>query len=141
MLKKDDEKYLIRLLGRNQVVLFLGAGFSLGAKNKTGEPFPTGNTLSAKLWEFLGLEGDYDDSSLPILFEAFLSAGVKRQRKLEFLESNLLSGEIPEFYDHLATPFWYKIYTTNIDDVVEKVYKRRSKKLRVLTVRLQVKLN
>lgn len=31
MFDKDDEKYLIRQLSNNQVVLFLGSGFSFDA--------------------------------------------------------------------------------------------------------------
>lgn len=132
MFEGNDEKYLIRLLGRNQVVLFLGAGFSMGAKNKIGESFPSGWLLGEKLWQFLNLEGSYDSTPLPVLYEAFLSEGIKRNIKTDFLENNLLSGEIPELFDKITVPHWYKIYTLNIDDVVQKVYSRNSRRLREL---------
>lgn len=132
MFKDQDEKYITRLLGRNEVVLFLGAGFSLDAKNLSGERFPAGWELGNKIWNFLGYEGEYDKTSLPILYQAFISAGRKREAKTEFLNQNLLSGEIPESYNSMTIPHWYKVYTINIDDVVQKVYSRNGKRLREL---------
>ncbi|TSJ40076.1 SIR2 family NAD-dependent protein deacylase [Fluviicola chungangensis] len=132
MFEEQDEKYLIRLLGRNEVVLFLGAGFSLDAKNKIGESFPTGWALGEKLWQFLGYPGEYDGTSLPILYQAFIGAGIKRDLKTNFLNENLSSGDIPSSYNRITIPYWYKIYTINIDDIVQKVYARKGKKLREL---------
>lgn len=133
MFEKNDEKYLTRLIARNQVVLFLGAGFSLGAKNRLGEKIPSASQLSKKIWQFLNVDGEYDEStSLPVLYDAFINEGIKREKKIEFLEQNLLSGEIPQNYDALTIPYWYKIYTINIDDVVQKVFHRNGKLLREL---------
>jgi hypothetical protein len=50
MFKESDLKYLKRLIGRNQVVLFLGSGFSRAAENRRNEKFPTGFELGKKLW-------------------------------------------------------------------------------------------
>lgn len=127
MFSDTDEKYLLRLLGRNEVVLFLGSGFSRDAQNQNGENFSTGLALGEKIWNFLGYPGDYDKSSLPEMYQAFLSAGIKRQKKIDFLNSNLLSGEIPDIYNYLSIPFWYKIYTLNIDDIPQQVYRRENK--------------
>ena len=132
MFTKQDEKYLLRLIGRNEVILFLGAGFSLGAKNQLGEKFPTGWKLGEKLWHFLGYEGEYDNTPLPLLYQDFVDTGIKRSKKIEFLNENLLSGEIPTIYDVISFPYWRKIYTINIDDVVQKVYSRNNKRLREL---------
>ncbi len=127
MFKENDEKYIKRLIGRNEVVLFLGSGFSRGAENKIKEKFPTGYDLGKKIWEFMGYAGDYDKTPLPEMYQAFVSAGIKKQQKIEFLNSNLLSGNIPDLYNSVCQPFWYKIYTLNIDDIVEKVYRKNSK--------------
>jgi tetratricopeptide (TPR) repeat protein len=132
MFSEKDEKYLLRHLGRNETILFLGSGFSRDAKNQLGESFPTGNALGEKLWEFIGYSGEYDGTSLQEMYQAFTGVGVKRNKKIEFLNNNLLSGEIPEEYDYISKPFWYKIYTLNIDDILEKVYRRESKKTQEL---------
>lgn len=127
MFKKDDEKYLVRLIASNQVVLFLGAGFSRDAKNLLGENFPTGMSLGEKIWKFLGYSGPYDKTSLPEMYQAFLSEGIKKERKTNFLNNNLLSGDIPLTFNSLTYPFWYKIYTVNIDDILTKVFRRNKK--------------
>ena len=132
MFSTTDEKYLIRLLGRNEVVLFLGSGFSRDAENQIGENFPTGQALGEKLWNFLGYSGTYDKSPLPEMYQAFLSAGIKRQKMIDFLNNNLLSGVIPETYNNVSIPYWYKIYTLNIDDIPERVYRRDSKQIQEL---------
>jgi len=132
MFSATDEKYLIRLLGRNEVVLFLGSGFSREAQNQIGEYFPTGYALGEKLWNFLGYSGVYDNSPLPEMYQAFLSAGIKRQKMIDFLNNNLLSGVIPETYNYISIPFWYKFYTLNIDDIPEKIYRRDSKQIQEL---------
>jgi ABC-type oligopeptide transport system ATPase subunit len=130
MFKEEDEKYLIRSLGRNETVLFLGAGFSLGAQNRTEENFPTAWQLGNKIWSFLGYTEEYDGTALPILYQAFVTAGIKRDLKIEFLNNNLLTGSIPDCYDKISKAYWYKIYTLNIDDLIQQVYFRNGKKLR-----------
>lgn len=132
MFTDQDEKYLTRLIGRNEVILFLGAGFSLGAKNRLDENFPTGWKLGQKLWDFLGYEGEYDDTPLSLLYQDFVDVGIKRSEKIEFLNNNLLSGKIPDVYNNISLPFWHKIYTINIDDVVQKTYSKSNKKLKEL---------
>jgi hypothetical protein len=124
MFENKDYKYLKRLIGRNEVVLFLGSGFSRDAKNRNKEDFPTGWVLGQKIWGFLGYAGAYDGTSLPEMYQAFLNAGIKKSLKNEFLESNLLSDYIPEVYNSIARPYWYKIYSLNIDDVLSRVFLR-----------------
>lgn len=129
MFNIDDEKYLLRLLGRNEVLLFLGSGFSRDATNLMDEPFPTGGVLGEKIWQFLKYPGSYDKTPLPEMYQAFLGAGIKKINMKDFLNKNLLSGSIPEIYNNISYPYWYKIYTLNIDDIPEKVYKRNKKQI------------
>lgn len=129
MFNKDDEKYTIRQLSNNQTVLFLGSGFSLDVKNQLSENFPTGLSLGKKNWEFLEFEGEYDNTSLPEMYQAFLNKGVKKNLKISFLLNNLTSSEIPDYYNALIKPFWFKIYTTNIDDIIEKTYRRNGRNI------------
>jgi energy-coupling factor transporter ATP-binding protein EcfA2 len=127
MFNEAEEKYITRILGRNEVVLFLGSGFSRDSKNKLNENFPTGRLLSQKIWNFLGYTGDCDDTSLQELYQAFLGIGKKRTEKIEFLNQNLLSGYVPDIYDSITIPYWYKIYSLNIDDILDVTYRRNSK--------------
>ncbi|MBE5319928.1 SIR2 family protein [Pedobacter sp. MR2016-19] len=134
MFDKDDEKRLIRLLSRNDVVLFLGSGFSFNVKNRLDNNFPTGANLSKAIWDFIGFDGDYDGTSLTEMYQAFVTCPRKKAEKKDFLEKQLLSSPtgIPEFYDSVAVPYWYKIYTLNIDDVLDRIYKRVNKQVDTL---------
>ena len=132
MFTKNDEKYIIRLISRNEVVLFLGSGFSRDAKNLLNDDFPTGNVLCEKLWSFLGYTGVYDGTSLQELYQAFVSSSAKKQIKKDFLINNLTCGTIPNIYNSISIPYWYKIYTVNVDDVLTKVFRRNNKLIREL---------
>lgn len=133
MFEKDDEKYILRQLSNNQIVLFLGSGFSREAKNKLDENFPTGAELGKKIWEFLKYSGSYDNTSLPEMYQAFLSAGIKKHLKKEFLENTLLSSDIPDQFNYIAIPHWFKIYSVNIDDVLVKIFRRQGRGIEELT--------
>ena len=133
MFEKNDEKYLARVIGRNEAVLFLGAGFSLNASNRLGEKFPKGWELSKKLWEFLNFPGEYDNSQLPLLYQSFISKGIKKTSKTDFLNKNLLSKDIPLEYDIISSPYWYKIYTINVDDILDQVFRRSNRATNILT--------
>jgi len=124
MFDRIDEQYLLRVLGQNQVLLFLGAGFSRDTRNQLGSQLPSGRDLSKLFWEFLGYEGEYDGTSLAEMYQAVLASGIKHKVVEEFLNSHLLCAEIPTEYDQLVRVFWYRIYTTNVDNLVEEVYRR-----------------
>jgi hypothetical protein len=111
---------LARALRSNTLALFLGAGFSTGATNQLDEPIPTGETLCRKLWSFLRFTQEYDGTSLQDLFELCLS---RDKKQLAFLLRDLFtSKDLAKWYQLLPKIYWYRIYTTNIDDVVEKIY-------------------
>ena len=122
MFKKSDEELLLRLLGRNQVIFFAGAGFSADALNDSDENIPVGNKLSEKIWHFLELPGEYDGTSLKVMFEAMMSKGKTFEEISGFLESLLLVKEFPSYYLNFTNVIWRKIYTTNVDDLFDCIY-------------------
>ena len=124
MFEANDTTYLLRQLGRNDVVLFLGAGFSRNALNQTGNSMPVGKDLAEHLWELLNYDQAYDDTNLSEVFEAVLRAGVAHADVQTLLCRDLLCKSFPEEYRSLARVYWYRIYTTNIDDLLEKIYTR-----------------
>lgn len=135
MFEKEDEKYLIEKLCKHKVVLFVGSGFSLNALNLLNEKFPTGPVLGHKLWDFLhyGQQyGLYDNTPLADMFQAFLQADIESEHKQKFLKDHLTSSEIPESYDAITRVLWHRIYSTNIDDIIEKVYRRNGRHLQQL---------
>lgn len=133
-LEPGKEAYLVRQIGRANVVLFVGAGFSALAKNRLGDPIPTGGRLTRLLWSFLEYPQAYDETStLGEVYEAALTSGIPHSRLRNFLEQHLLCTDIPAIYAEIARPFWNRIYTTNVDDLIERVYlKAGEPKLEVL---------
>lgn len=107
-------------------MLFAGAGFSRDARNGFGEAIPLSKELAKTIWVWLGVEGDYDGTELPDVFEAALSSRKSTKELEELLSEQLTCDEIPDYYNVLPKVFWYKIYTTNIDDLIRQVYRRSS---------------
>lgn len=125
MFDRNDKQYLLRAIGQNNVVLFLGAGFSRDAKNRSGNQMPAGPELGKLMWDFMKYSEPFPrDTPLVEIYEAILRKGIPEQDIKYFLERHLLTAEIPTLYDAIVRPFWYRIYTTNVDDLVEKVYTR-----------------
>jgi energy-coupling factor transporter ATP-binding protein EcfA2 len=134
MFEKNDEQYIINALNRADVILFLGSGFSSNAKNRFDESLPLSEKLAEKIWNFLGYTEPFDNTSLPILYETMLGSGKPFSEISAFLEDNLLAVNIPDEYSNINKLFWYKIYTTNIDNVVDSSYKRgASARLKIIS--------
>lgn len=124
MFANNDEKYLVRALETNKCILFLGAGFSGLAKNRNGSLLPSGKQLAGAISALLGYADTSDDSPLTDLFEVLLTSGLPRGQIRAFLEQQLLCDTVPDIYNSIAAPFWYRIYTTNADDLLPIVYRR-----------------
>lgn len=124
MFTDNQSAYLSRHLAQNNVVLFLGAGFARSAENRLGNPLPLASELAEDLWDYLGYEGQYNGEDLSLLYEAALTAPGGYDRLRPFLTDRLLCSQVPRWYNALSRIFWYRVYTTNVDDLVEQVYDR-----------------
>lgn len=117
---------LDRCLLSSHPILFTGAGFSLGATNGNGEPIPSGNDLKKNiLIELLGYNEDSDEykelltNSLADIC-SFASEQVSGLKVQDFIVSQFIDCTPKDFHKIIATfVFWRKIYTINIDDVIE----------------------
>lgn len=123
MFERHDEQYLLRAMNQNKVNLFVGAGFSTLAMSRLQAPLPTGTQLAQALWEFLGYQQPFDPSSpLSELYEALLTSGRPIAAISDFLNDRLVAVDVPRIYQAITRVFWSRIYTTNIDNVLERVY-------------------
>src|SRR5688572_17845258 len=133
LFEPSKEAYLLRQLGRAEVVLFLGAGYSRLARNRLRTPIPTAPELSRLLWEFLRYEEPYEETPLGEVYDAALTSSIPYARIRAFLEEHLMCVEIPAVYKAMTRPLWYRLYTTNVDNLTEVVYAReREPKLDIL---------
>src|SRR2546425_3587540 len=111
----------------NDVVLFLGAGFSSEALTCVAEPIPTSSTLARQLYEAAGFDATkpFADDKLEDVFEA-ARLRLGEARLTDFLTPRLSVSKVPRWYAYLTEFFWYRIYSTNVDDVVEAAWKSAS---------------
>jgi len=119
-IENSDLSFIRRALLNNTAVLFTGAGFSCDAQNSSGCAIPLGGALADKLWEYLGYSGKRTGESLQRLFEAALAKGHGPLKG--FLKENFECKTYASWYRLISSFYWYRIYTTNIDNVLEKAY-------------------
>jgi len=119
-IEPSDLAFIKRALLTNSVVLFTGAGFSGDAINVSDKPIPVGETLSHLLWVYLGYNEPHGKETLQQLFQAALNKDHDNLRA--FLQRNFECKSFSSWYTLVGKFFWYRIYSTNIDNVLEKVY-------------------
>jgi cold shock CspA family protein/tetratricopeptide (TPR) repeat protein len=114
--------FLEQQLREGKVVLCLGAGTALNAKDDRGQGPPTGKGLAALLAnKFLG--GKYKDSPLAQVAEYAISESDLGQ--VQSYIRGLLEPLQPTASHVAMTTFpWYGIATTNYDRLVEKAYEQ-----------------
>jgi hypothetical protein len=120
----DTNSHEFQLLSRQfekgNVVLFAGAGFAAGAQNLLGTDPPLGPDLTRVLAKECGWPDSGED--LPTVYDqAQKHLGSKGLNEL--LAKYYRDCKPAPWHLQLASVFWYRIYTTNIDDVIEQVYK------------------
>ena len=118
-MESPDMKALYPRLEKGDVVLFCGAGFSVDSKNTRGKAPPLGAALAKILAELASL--DYAGEPLPLVYKAAIKRVGTRiindtLRELYFIVSQAV------WYDAVSTFIWNRIYTTNIDNLLERIY-------------------
>lgn len=132
MFQTNDEAYILRRLERNEIMLVTGAGFSMMAENISGENLPTSIQFAKKIWKFLEYNGEYDLTPLTLLWDLVLNSGKPSNRISSFITDSFKVKEYPPIYKIISIPFWYKIYTLNVDNLLERVYEDQGKHIQVL---------
>jgi tetratricopeptide (TPR) repeat protein len=116
-----DFVYLRRQLGLGRVSLFLGAGFSFDSKNGRGERPPLGDSLAAELAEQAGFP--FDGEKLPTVYEA-CQRQMGSLQLWAFLRERYDIISFDDWYKIVRAISWYRIYSLNIDNLVQKLYQR-----------------
>ncbi len=107
-------------IGRGEVVLFTGAGFSLAATARSGEPIASVERLRRELWPlaFPGSEPD-DESTLGEVYDiAARQAGNAVRSVCERLFV-VDPASLPVCYRVWWSAPWFRAYTLNVDDLDE----------------------
>lgn len=113
-----------------KAILFVGAGFSLGAETLEGEPIPTGRKLAKKLC---------NEASVPEI-EDLKQASSRYLRKktpedlIARLKNIFTVKSVSDSHRAIAEVPWRSVYTTNYDNVLERAGAEKGKKYTPLTL-------
>lgn len=108
-------------------ILFLGAGFSCGGKNKNNEGMPSASELSKRMCKKIGIS---ESTELSIVSDRFIDDpryGKGVSALIEFIKQECFCINTSEEQDTILSLPWRRIYTTNYDNIPEV----SSRKLRI----------
>jgi hypothetical protein len=111
-------------------VLFLGAGFSLGAINSRLQPFESGAGFANRLAAEVGLSTPVD---LQDGAEAYLVSRGPAALAKEVLES-FRATTVAKYHTSIASVPWRRVYTTNYDNVLETASGKSARPFRAVTL-------
>ena len=118
----------IRCIIDGEAMLFTGSGFSSGARNVSGDSLCTAKTLAHKLLNECGFDKDDYVDDLGQAAEIYKAEkGVARLA--EFLKTEFTASELTDEQKFLAILPWFRIYTTNYDNVLQKAWQDAGKNL------------
>ena len=106
---------------KNGINLFVGAGFSTLAKDTSGKFLPVGEQLGKELASYFKKDSRY---SLPQICTILESSSQKEYH--DYLISRFTVGFVDPLYFNITRLNVKSIYTTNIDDLIVKIYKDRN---------------
>lgn len=125
--KKQYVEHLRHQFSIASPILFLGAGFSLNATNVVGQKVPSANSLVRMLWHLCFPGDEFDDTTQ--LQDIFDTAHLNHSKELKTLltdQFTISPSSWPPWYPAILTMPWKRIYTLNIDNLVEEVLSRES---------------
>lgn len=104
-------------------ILFLGSGFSSGARNMLNRAFYTAEGLCNELIERGNIDVNGEDpedlKDLGYISQRYLSSGNTARDLINILKENFRCYDVADEHLLMAKIPWKKIYTTNYDDVME----------------------
>lgn len=104
-----------------EAVFILGSGFSIGAQNRmldeSEKKLLVGSQLARKLAELTELDVE---APLDIVSQEYIDR-FGEKALVDFLRNHYVVGEYAEYYKAIARIKKVKVYTTNYDDLVERV--------------------
>lgn len=113
-----DYKKILQDIMNGDALLFLGAGYSYGAKNEYNENFLLGAELANKISND---EVDNLNIASSIFIEQYDNRLEGEKALVEELEKQFRCTEYMNYHEAIAKLPWTRIYTTNYDNIVENI--------------------
>lgn len=147
MENESDIQKLKHILIKESPILFLGAGFSYGAKTKDDKDIPMSNELKeiiiSKLLNYDKNSAEYGEVILYSLSKVsqYVAFEKTKEHLTDFLTEIFKDVKPCSFHYYLTKYPWRKIYTSNIDDIVENVYRINKFDLKIQNISRQSTLS
>jgi len=117
---RSDEKLLVRQITTGSVILVLGAGASVGSKNRYNKLIRTGPKLAELLCREAGL--DFSGEPLPMVVEAVVKNHRLSDAKFHEILRNEYCDTVPSTeLTNLFKVCWRRLYSFNVDDTIENI--------------------
>ena len=114
-----EEKNTFDKALKTGISLFLGAGFSVFAEDKHGEKLPCGNELLEELREkFPKIAAFHDLSKVSTVLEK----SMEKEKFKDYLTDRFTVNNYGKEYDNLTKVNVKNIFSTNIDDLIFKIW-------------------
>lgn len=111
------------------ISLFLGAGFSVLAKDKQGNKLPCGNGLLKEIKEKFPKIAAFNDLSK---VSTVLEKSVDKEKFKEYLTNRFTVSEYSSKYNNLTKINIKNIFSTNIDDLIFNIWEKNIKTQRYI---------
>ncbi len=138
---------LTEKMKKERFILFLGAGFNYNAKTSRNNNIPLGNDLKLEIIKnFLKIDRHHPHY-LELLDYSLSDLAQYSKREKNYHDFNnflidIFTNTKPLNYHEDFTIYpWKKIYTTNIDDLVENIYRDSGKELIIQNSRIKTNTN
>lgn len=121
--QSDDVLLLMKALDEGAVNLLTGAGASWGVTGGDGQELKGGADVARELNTKFGLENQEPDcSNLQLVYGDIAAIPGNLPQLADFLKARFLKCSVPWQREILKFP-WKRIWTLNIDDVLQRAYK------------------
>lgn len=121
-MKNIEQENTLKAAFRTGINLFIGAGFSILAKDGQNRTMPVGNQLAKEL----SLEFSTPEMELPMMSTILESN--KKQQFHKFLTDRFLVKSFDPLYCNLNVINIKNIYTTNIDNLIPQIVEKSTSK-------------
>lgn len=116
---KIEEQNTFENVLKTGISLFLGAGFSVLAKDKQGNNLPCGKVLLNELKQNFPKIAAFNDLSK---VSTVLEKSMDKERFKEYLTNRFIVNEYSREYNYLTNINIKNIFSTNIDDLIFKIW-------------------
>lgn len=135
-------KNLLDKIVAGEVILFTGAGFSLGAKVQGDYILSTGELIDSLLTELLELKDPDEIARYKKKFNfqklcQYCVNQVSEDAFSEFIVRKFKNSKPASFHYFYKEIDWKEIYTLNIDDIIESVYNEEPQTLELQVINTQ----